>query len=193
MLDVESEKLSPVLTTPDCKEGTKYKRFGNSMFFSRKKDIIYYSAPGWQKAIQYNMATKEEKVIATIKDGFWFEGFLDDKETMLYAINRFGQFRYNINSKVSEKFAEKNDPFYIDTSHDGKFNFYQSQSNNGKNTLIKVVPINKPSAAREINLSKLIPESRINIIESHPSKNQLLLDVNLNSGTEIYKLTQLFE
>ena len=84
--------------------------------------------------MQYNIATKEEKVIATIKDGFWFEGFLDDQESSLYAINRFGQFQYNINSNVSEKFAEITDPFYIGTSHDGKLNF-----TNINQTVVKIL------------------------------------------------------
>ena len=76
-MDVEKETITPALTKPNCKVGMQWNEveMGNSMFFSRKKDIIYYSTPGWEKAMKYNIKTGESKELASIEGGFWFDGF----------------------------------------------------------------------------------------------------------------------
>ena len=132
MVDVNTEIITPVLTIPNCKAGTEYKKFGNSMVFSKNsKDKIYYSSPDWKYLMEYNMATKEEKSIVHIEEGFWFEGFLDEEETKCIAINRFGKFISDINTKKTEKIAEKEIGWSMGSSKDKRYTYYADLGNKG--------------------------------------------------------------
>jgi len=191
-VDVLTEKITPVLTVPDCKQGTDYKRFGNSMVFSKSnKDKIYYSSPDWKHLMEYNRVTKEEKSIVHIEDGFWFEGFLDDAETKCIALNRFGKFISDVNTKETIKVAEKEIGWTIGTSKDKKYNYYGNYPN--KLTRIRV---DGSEPDREIIFDDYFQNAtsyNIMVLDLHPKKNEILLGVGTSSGTEIYKLTNVFD
>jgi len=191
-VDVLTEKITAVLTVPDCKEGTNYKRFGNSMVFSKSnKDKIYYSSPDWKYLMEYNRVTKEEKSIVHIEDGFWFEGFLDDAETKCIALNRFGKFISDVNTKETIKVAEKEIGWSLGNSEDKKYNYYA----NYPNKLTRVcVDASEPD--REILFDDYFQNAasfNMMLIDLHPKKNEILLGVSISSGTEIYKLTNVFD
>jgi Tol biopolymer transport system component len=194
-VDVDTEKITPILTVPNCKQGTEYKLFGNSMVFSKSnKDKIFYSSPNWKHLMEYNMTTKEEKSIVHIEDGFWFEGFLDDAETKCIAYNRFGKFISDINTKETIKIGEKDMGWHLGASTDKKYNFYFL--NNGRETkILKRVSVDGSEADKEINFDDYFQNNATydTFDNLHPTKNEMLLEVNLSSGTDIYKLTNVFE
>ena len=204
LVDVEKETITPALTKPNCKVGMKWNEIemGNSMFFSKKKDIFYYSAPGWKKAMQYNIKTGEHKTIATIEDGFWFLGFLDQEESKLNAANRLGYFEYDIQTGEKKKYAKSGYPepsplFQGETDGftmwdlEGKIVFDDVAKREDFSKVLKLVF--DSGETKEFDLKDLFPECLIRIQDYQPEKNQLLLSVIKNPGREIYKLTNVFE
>ncbi len=191
-VDVLTEKVTPVLTVPDCKQGTDYKVFGNSMVFSKTdKNKIYYSAPGWKDLMEYNILTKEEKSIVHMEDGFWFNGFFDDAETECIAINRNGQFSADVNTKEIVKVAEKEIGWAIGSSKDKKYYYYGRRPNK-----LARVRVDGSEPDREIILDEYFPNAtsyNMMALDLHPNKNEILLGVEISSGTDIYKLTNVFD
>ena len=191
-VDVLTEKVTPVLTVPDCKQGTNYKVFGNSMVFSKTdKDKIFYSTPDWKDLMEYNMVTKEEKSIVHNEEGFWFNGFFDDEETKCIALNRFGQFSADVNTKETVKVAEKEIGWTLGSSKDKKYNYYGQYPN--KLTRVRV---DGSESSQEIIFDEYFPDANsynIMVLDLHPNKNEILLGVGTSSGTEIYKLTNVFD
>lgn len=191
-VDVLTEKVTPVLTVPDCKQGTDYKVFGNSMVFSKTdKDKIFYSTPDWKDLMEYNMVTKEEKSIVHIEEGFWFNGFMDDAETQCIALNRFGQFIADVNTKKVVKVAEKEIGWTIGSSKDKKYIYYGQYPN--KLTRVRV---DGSEPNQEIIFDEYFPDAtsyNMMVLDLHPNKNEILLSVGTSSGTEIYKLTNVFD
>ena len=204
LVNVETETVTPALTKPNCKVGMEWNEMemGNSMFFSRKKDVFYYSAPGWKKAMQYNIKTGEQKTIATIEDGFWFEGFLNKEETKLHAANRYGYFEYDINTNEKKKYAERDQGkslplFPLETEG---FSMYVL---GGRTVFSDVLTdalyeynlkfVRDSGEESVINLGAIFPECLIRLQDYQPLKKQLLLSVTRNPGREIYKLSNVFE
>lgn len=191
-VDVLTEQITPVLTVPNCKQGTDYKLFGNSMVFSKSnKDKIYYSSPDWKHLMEYNSVTQEEKAIVHIEEGFWFEGFLDDAETKCIARNRFGKFISDVNTKETIKVAEKEIGWTIGTSNDGKYQYYGKYPN--KLTRIR---IDGSEPDREIIFDEFFQNAtayNMMVLDLHPKKNEILFGAETSSGTEIYKLTNVFD
>ena len=191
-VDVLTEKITPVLTVPDCRQGTDYKLFGNSMVFSKTdKNKIFYSTPGWKDLMEYNMVTKEEKSLVHIEDGFWFNGFFDDAETKCIAINKNGQFSADVNTKEIVKVAEKEIGWAIGSSKDKKYNYYGQQPNK-----LARVCVDGSEPDREIILDEYFPNAtsyNMMALDLHPNKNEILLGAQISSGTDIYKLTNVFD
>ena len=193
MVDVDTEKITPILTVPGCKQGSDYKKFGTGMVFSKSnKDKIFYSSPDWKHLMEYNMATEEEKSIVHIEDGFWFEGFLDDEETKCVAFNRYGKFISDINTKETIKVADSDVDFYLGTSSDKKYDFYLNRGRGIKS--LKRISLDDSEANKEINFDDYFQNNAtFNTFDSlHPTKNEMLLEVKVSSGTDIYKLTNIF-
>jgi hypothetical protein len=191
-VDVLTEKITPVLTVPDCKQGTDYKLFGNSMVFSKTdKNKIFYSTPDWKDLMEYNMVTKEEKSIVHIEEGFWFNGFMDDAETQCIALNRFGQFIADVNTKKVVKVAEKEIGWSKGNSKDKKYHYYGQYPNK----LVRV-RVDGSEPDQEIIFDEYFQNAtsyNIMVLDLHPNKNEILLSVGTSSGTEIYKLTNVFD
>jgi Tol biopolymer transport system component len=207
IVDVEKETITPALTKPNRKMGMKWDEVevGNSMYFSRNKDVIYYQTPGWKQVIKFNMKTGEAEKVAEMEDGsrFSFEGFMDKEETILIGSSgQFGYFNLNINTGEIEKFGErgllkaalrfrnKTKGFEI---HDmeGRVVFQDVTSRNELQKFIKIVF--DSGEAKEFNLYKLFPDCLIRLEDYEPVKKQLLLSVIKDPGKEIYKIANLFE
>ena len=191
-VDALTEKITPVLTVPDCKQGTEYKLFGNSMVFSKTdKNKIFYSSPDWKDLMEYNMVTKEERSIVHIEDGFWFNGFMDDAETQCIALNRFGQFIADVNTKKVVKVGEKETGWRLGSSKDKKYNYYGQYPN--KLTRVRV---DGSEPDQEIIFDEYFQNAtsyNIMVLDLHPKRNEILIGVGTSSGTDIYKLTNVFE
>ena len=163
------------------------------MHFSRDKNKIYYSAPDWKTYFEYNMLTKEKKEIIRNDDGFWFGEFLDKEENTCVIYNRFGTFTYNIITKKTKKIPEKEEGPFIGTSQDKNY-FYLW--NGDENTIIrksfkgdekeKTIPIKELFPGRELNFAAGGPEF-------HPLENKAAIELGTKSGTDIYKLINVFE
>lgn len=192
-VDVLTEKVTPVLTVKDCKYGTDYKRFGNSMVFSKSsKDKIYYSSPDWKDLMEYNMVTHEEKSLFHMKDwGFWFDGFLDDAETKFIASNKNGTFSIDINTNETIKMSERDMGSFIGTSQDKKYNYYIAMNSES----LKRIQVGGSKPDQEILFDEYFPNAsyRKMAMDLHPNKNEILLSVRVSSGTEIFKLTNVFD
>ena len=137
------------------------------------------------------MATKEEKSIVHMEDGFWFNGFFDDAETECIAINRNGQFSADVNTKEIVKVAEKEIGWAIGSSKDKKYNYYGRQPNK-----LARVRVDGSEPDREIILDEYFPNAtsyNMMALDLHPNKNEILLGVEISSGTDIYKLTNVFD
>jgi Tol biopolymer transport system component len=191
-VDALTEKITPVLTVPDCKQGTEYKLFGNSMVFSKTdKNKIFYSSPDWKDLMEYNMVTKEERSIIHIEDGFWFNGFMDDAETQCIALNRFGQFIADVNTKKVVKVGEKEMGWTLGSSKDKKYHYYGQYPN--KLTRVRV---DGSEPNQEIIFDEYFQNAtsyNIMVLDLHPKRNEILLGVGTSSGTDIYKLTNVFD
>ena len=192
IVDVTDGKISPVLTDLNDKNGSKtVKKIGHSMHFSREKNKIYYSAPDWKTYFEYNMITKEKKEIIRNDDGFWFGEFLDNEENTCVIFNRFGNFTYNIKTKKLEKFAEKAAGPFIGTSPDKNY-FYLW--NKGK---IVRRAFKGDEEEKSISLKELFPGRKYNYAAGspafHPLENKAAVELTTNSGTDIFKLTGVFE
>jgi len=193
-VDVLDGKITPVLTNPNDKFGSKtVKKIGHSMHFSRDKNKIYYSAPDWKTYFEYNMLTKEKKEIIRNDDGFWFGEFLDKEENTCVIYNRFGTFTYNIKAKKMEKIAEKEEGPFIGTSP-AKNYFYLW--NGDENTIIRK-SFKGDEKEKTISIKELFPGRELNFAaggpEFHPLENKVAIELGTNSGTDIYKLTGVFE
>ena len=190
-VDVLTEEITPILTVPNCKQGTDYKIFGNSMRFSKSnKDKIFYSSKDWKDIMEYNIVTKEEKAIIHIEDGAWFEGFLDDAETKCITINRFGKFISDVNTKETVKIGENTMGWSLGTSQDKKYYYYMPRGGG----ILNRVPVNGNEQLEQINIKEYFQNSTSIIVDDlHPTKNEVLLSVDVSSGVEIHKLTNVFE
>ena len=193
-VDVLDGKITPVLTNPNDKFGSKtVKKIGHSMHFSRDKNKIYYSAPDWKTFFEYNMLTKEKKEIIRNDDGFWFGEFLDKEENACVIYNRFGTFTYNIKTKKMEKIAEKEEGPFIGTSPDKNY-FYLW---NGDENLIIRKSFKGDEKEKTISIKELFPGRELNFAaggpEFHPLENKAAIELGTNSGMDIYKLTGVFD
>ncbi len=193
-IDVDTEDVTPILTLPGSKH-TDMKLVGQYMRYSKKPDIIYYSSLGWKNAMQYNRKTKEKNAIATIEDGFWFEGFSDEAETKVRAMNRFGVYEYDINTHEIKTLKEGGYPHHI----------FPIPSANGKNSFIDLrwdeenqrrgiqVLDEEGNPLKELDLKLLFENDNIEVFEKHPKKDQFLIRVVSNPGKSVYKLGKVFE
>jgi len=187
IVDAITEELTPVLTVPNTKLRTEYKRFGNSMIFSRNKNKIYYSAPDWKELMQYDMATKQEESIVTINDGFWFEGFLDKEETKCIAYNRYGKFLYDVNTHQKTKFREKEDGGYLGVTNNGKYYYFSKD-----NTVLRV-SVDGSEPDKTISFDNSIPDAHISNEDLHPDGKHIVISATTTTGKDIYKLTGVFD
>jgi len=191
-VDVLDGKITPVLTNPNDKFGSKtVKKTGHSMHFSRDKNKIYYSAPDWKTYFEYNMVTKEKKEIVRNDDGFWFGEFIDKEENTCVIFNRFGTFTYNIKTKKMEKIAEKEEGPFIGISPDRNYFYLWNE-----NTIIRK-SFKGDEKEKTISIKELFPGRELNFKaggpEFHPIENKAAIELHINSGTDIYKLTGVFE
>jgi Tol biopolymer transport system component len=192
IVDMPSEKFSPVLTSQNDKFGKPNDNvIGHSMHFSRKKNTVYFSAKDWKTYYKYNFLTKEKKEIIKNDDGFWFGEFLDKEENVCVIFNRFGSFKYNINTKKMEKFAEKAQGPYIGSSPDKKY-FYLWREGEIIRRDFKDVEEEKV-----ISLTDLFPGRELDYKAGgpvfHPLENKAVLELKTNSGTDLFKLTNVFD
>jgi Tol biopolymer transport system component len=191
IVDMPSEKFSSVLTSQNDKFGIPNDNvIGHSMHFSRKKNTVYFSAKDWKTYYEYNFLTKEKKEIIKNDDGFWFGEFLDKEENVCVIFNRFGSFKYNINTKKMEKFAEKAQGPYIGSSPDKKY-FYLWKEGEIIRRDFKGVEEEKV-----ISLTDLFPGRELDYKAGgpvfHPLENKAVLELKTNSGTDLFKLTNVF-
>ncbi len=192
IVDVQDEKITPVLTNTNDKFGSKtVKKIGHSMHFSRDKNKIYYSAPDWKTYFEYNMLTKEKKEIIRNDDGFWFGEFLDNKENSCVIFNRFGNFTYNIETGNLEKFAEKEAGPFIGTSPDKNYFYLWNEGQ-----IIRRA-FKGDEEEKSISIKELFPGRKLNYgaggPEFHPLENKAAVELTTNSGTDFFKLTGVFE
>ena len=190
-IDVETEKVRPVLTLPNSKH-TNMKIVGQYMRYSKKPGIIYYSSVDWKNAVQYNMKTKEEKVIATIDDGFWFEGFSDDEETIVRAQNRFGVYEYNINTHDIKTLKEGGYPHEVFSvpSANGTHSFVTIYKEDGQ--AIRILD-EEAKTLKELDLMNLLQGHRFQVEDKHPKKDQFLISFSREIGKNVYKLSNIFD
>ena len=137
------------------------------------------------------MVTKEERSIVHIEDGFWFNGFMDDAETQCIALNRFGQFIADVNTKKVVKVGEKEMGWALGSSKDKKYHYYGQYPN--KLTRVRV---DGSEPDQEIIFDEYFQNAtsyNIMVLDLHPNKNEILLGVGTSSGTDIYKLTNVFD
>jgi hypothetical protein len=162
------------------------------MRYSKKPDIIYYSSVDWKNAVQYNMKTKEEKVIATIDDGFWFEGFSDDEETIVRAQNRFGVYDYNINTHDIKTLKEGGYPHEV----------FSVPSANGTHSFVTIYKEDRQAirildeeakTLKELDLMNLLQGHRFQVEDKHPKKDQFLISFSREIGKNVYKLSNIFK
>jgi Tol biopolymer transport system component len=207
IVDVEKETITPALTKPNCKVGMKWNEVevGNSMFFSREKDIIYYQTPGWRDAIKYNYRTGESTKLLSMEDGgsFGFKGFIDNEETIMNCSSRqLGYFNYNILTgekeilsergflKPAPRFSFKTKGFTL-FDLEGQVVFQDVTAHNELKKTIRLVF--DSGETKEFNLNEIFPECLIRLEDYEPGKKQLLLSVIEDPGKEIYKISNLFD
>jgi hypothetical protein len=192
IVDVDTEKITPVRTVEDSRNGN-FKNMGNSMIFSRKKDLIYYSSPDWKDIMQYNLKTKEEHSIARIDDGAWFNGFLDEAETKIQIDNRFGTYIIDRNTNTKTRVEDLDGKLFVDYTEDGRKKLYLTDlGREFKGPAIAVFSADGAAEEKVIRFHTLFPESNFKVAGKNPTKNQFLLEVTANPGNEIYKISQLF-
>jgi Tol biopolymer transport system component len=190
-IDVKTKNVTPVLTLPGSKHNDM-KLVGQYMRYSKKPDIIYYSSIGWKNAVKYNLKTKEEKIIATMDDGFWFQGFSDEAETIVRAENRFGVYEYDINTHEIKTLKNGGYPHQV----------FSIPSVNGKNSFIPFKDdqrsglriLNKEAkSVKELEFSKLFKGHQFQVEDKHPNKDQFLFGFTKEIGKNVYKLNNIFD
>ena len=193
-VDAVSGEIHPLLVEEDSYPLKNSLGLGLGMIYSRvDKDRIFYSTPDWKMVQSYNRATGEEKVIAEIPEGFWFEGFLDEEETQIYARNRFGHHSYDVRDGSLTTFAESGAPYLFVPEDQNGYKWHLLISKwYLQNTKTQIELKGKDGVSKLLNLSEIFPDCIIHVEDKHPSRNRLLLTVTRNPGSEIYKLTNIF-
>jgi hypothetical protein len=193
-VDVKTGEIYPLLVEENSFPLKNAMGLGLGMIYSRvDKDLIFYSTPDWKMVKSYNRSTAEEKVVADIPEGFWFEGFLDEEETKIYARNRFGHHAFDVKDGSLSTFAESGAPYLL---------VPEDQNGNSWHLLIsrwylqkaktQIELKSKDGVSKILNLSEIFPDCIIHVEDKHPFRDRLLLTVTRNPGSEIYKLTNIF-
>ena len=168
-------------------------------FFNNGQDIIYLSTDR-KTFIRRNIATKKEQKIYTDKD-----------EILHYTVSpdgtqiAFGHFFNNRNDVYiipaagGEKrklvdYEEKVTPYVIAFTPDNKYLLYENgaYSENESHEILRV-PVTGGDPERVLVLEDLFSQGEVRNIEVHPDGQQVVLDIILGQGMEVWKVENLFK
>lgn len=168
------------------------------IFTNDGQDIIYLSTDR-KEFIKRNIATKQEQKIYT-----------DEDEILHFAVSpdgteiAFGYFFNNRNALYiipaagGEKrrlvaYEEKVTPYVISFTPDNKYVLYEYGAYSEKEFHeILRVPVTGGEPERVLKLEDLFSQGEVRNIEVHPDGQQVVLDIILGQGMEVWKLENLF-
>jgi len=168
-------------------------------YLNNGQEIIYLSNDR-KTFIRRNIATKKEQKIYT-----------DEDEILHYTLSpdgsqiAFGYFFNNRNAVYiiptagGEKrrlvgYEEKVTPYVISFTPDNKYVLYEYGAYSEKESHeIMRVPVTGGDPERVLALEDLFPQGEVRNIEIHPDGQQVVLDIILGQGMEVWKVENLFK
>ena len=191
-VDVLTEKITPLLTIPNS-INKKYSenRVGRNPVFSKNKDRIYYTSKDWKTLMEYNVLTKEKKSVLFIERGFFFRGFMDNQKSCIVQ-NSNGVFKYNLITKELTKLTDKKG-WVLGWSPDEKYLYRTIKYEHMLRRNIVRVALDGSEPDKTISLEELFPNGKPWLMSMHPSRNEIVFDMSVNNGEEIYKLNGVFD
>ena len=190
-VDVLTEKISPLLTIPNSMNEYSDNRVGRNPVFSKNKDRIYYTSKDWKNLMEYNVLTKEKKSILFIERGFYFRGFMGNEKSCIVQ-NKNGVFKYNLITKELIKLTDSKG-WVIGWSPDEKYLYRTIKFEHMLRRNIVRVALDGSEPDKTISLEELFPNGKPWLMSMHPSRNEIVFDMSVNNGEEIYKLNGVFD
>ena len=190
-VDVLTEKISPLLTIPNSMNEYSDNRVGRNPVFSKNKDRIYYTSKDWKNLMEYNVLTKEKKSVLFIEHGFYFRGFMDNQKSCIVQ-NSDGVFKYNLITKELIKLTDSKG-WVIGWSPDEKYLYRTIKFEHMLRRNIVRVALDGSEPDKTISLEELFPNGKPWLMSMHPSRNEIVFDMSVNNGEEIYKLNGVFD
>jgi len=190
-VDVNTEKTTPLLTIPNSLNGYSENRVGRNPVFSKNKDQIYYTSKDWKNLMEYNIRTKEEKSVLFIDRGFYFRGFIDNEKSCIVQ-NKDGVFKYNLMTKELINLTDKKG-WVLGWSPDEKYLYKSTKMEHMLAKDIVRVAMDGSETDKTISLEELFPNGKPWLMSMHPSRNEIVFDMSVNNGEEIYKLSNVFD
>ena len=190
-VDVLTEKITPLLTIPNSMSGYSDNRVGRNPVFSKNNDRIYYTSKDWKNLMEYNVLTKEKKSVLFIERGFYFRGFMDNQKSCIVH-NNDGVFKYDLITKELTKLTDTKG-WVLGWSPDEKYLYRTIKFEHMLRRNIVRVALDGSEPDKTISLEELFPNGKPWLMSMHPSRNEIVFDMSVNNGEEIYKLTGAFE
>lgn len=188
-VNVNTQKITPVLTSPNSTYSSPI-RAGRFPVFSKDKNKIYYTSNNWKNLMEYNMLTKENKLVLADDRGYFFKGLMDDGERCV-LFNSNGIFSYNLVTEKLNKVAESD--WLFGWSKDEKYYYTVSKPENMNIHDITRISFDGNEPKNIISLDEIFPNGKIWNVTFHPTKEIMVFDMKTNNGNEIFKLSGVFD
>ena len=190
-VDVNTEKITPLLTIPNSLNRYSEDRVGRNPVFSKNKNLIYYTSKDWKSIMAYNVLTKEKKSVLFLERGMFFRGFMDNEKSCIVQ-NKDGVFKYNLITKELTKLTDKKG-WVLGWSPDEKYFYKGTKMEHMLLKDIVRVAMDGSEPDKSISLEELFPNGKPWLMKMHPSRNEIVFDMSVNNGEEIYKLNGVFD
>ncbi len=189
-VDVQTEKTTSLLTisiglTEDAE------RVGRNPVFSKNKNKIYYTTDDWKTLMEYNVLTKEKKSVLFIERGFFFRGFMDNQNKCIVQ-NSNGIFMYNLITKELTKLTDKKG-WVLGWSPDEKYLYKTIKYEHMLRRNIVRVALDGSEPDKSISLEEIFPNGKPWLMSMHPKRNEIVFDMSVNNGEDIFKLSGVFD
>jgi Tol biopolymer transport system component len=188
-VDVNALKITPVLTNPNNKEGSR-SGIGRIPVFSKNKDKIYYTSTDWKHLMEYNTVTKEKKSVFYNEPGFYFGGFSKDELKFAYGF-KGGIFIYDRVTNESKKISDLRQ-WLLGWSSDEKYLYLRKGNHMDIHTITRIA-INGNEPDKVISMKEIFPNGKSWMMTMHPNGKDVVFDLKINNGQDIFKLSGVFD
>ena len=192
LVDVRSGELTPLITRPNSFD-SGYFRAGRFPKYSFLENKFYYISSSWTELHEFNVDTREDRVLLTDSLGFFFTAVSSD-ESQFLLLNRTGRYFFD---RKEEKLIRigYDDGFPFALTSDGQRTYVIKDAVFTWCKKIAVIPsvtIDGNYSESVIDFDTLYPEGRVWLISKHPRKEELVFGVKTGYGQKVMRLQNVF-